>query len=168
MSNTFKRTTHFTLVELLVVISIMMILAGLIQPSFKRLQNQAQILSCANQQKNLMQAGMFLLEDKNNTFPLGGYISGLPDTLADNSSRVTVEGEATHYVGAFSQYLEIPVRLDSKANHKSDLRVSENFTPFSCPMGHLQHAHTPIARSRLKFIPQSQYGRLCLHQLWHQ
>jgi hypothetical protein len=106
----------------------------LIQPAFKRLQNQAQLLVCSNQQKTLMGAGAFLLEDKNDTFPLGGYISGLPNALADESIRVTVEGEATHYVGAFAQYLELPVRLDSKSNHYNDLRDSDNFDLFLCPM----------------------------------
>jgi hypothetical protein len=120
-------------VECLIVISILSILSALLQPAYRNLQNKSQILHCSQKLKDLGHSSFFLREDKNNHLPLGGYIKGLPTELSQVNKQSTVEGYATHYVGALAPYLDIPVNVENIQTHQSDLRVKENFESFLCP-----------------------------------
>ena len=63
----------FTLVEILLVISIIIILVGLLLPSFKQAKEQARRISCMNNLKQCHGALMLYAGDNDNVLPPGDY-----------------------------------------------------------------------------------------------
>jgi prepilin-type N-terminal cleavage/methylation domain-containing protein/prepilin-type processing-associated H-X9-DG protein len=66
----------FTLIELLVVIAIIAILAAILFPVFARARNQARKSSCLAQIKQLGLGMLMYVQDYDERFPNGRYISG--------------------------------------------------------------------------------------------
>lgn len=68
MPENFSR--RFTLIEMLVVISIIAILAGMITPALVKARQTTNRISCANQQKQIMTAFITYAHDFHDYFPL--------------------------------------------------------------------------------------------------
>ena len=60
----------FTLIELLMVITIIALLASMLVPSLSRAAEMARIASCASKLRNIGFAWQFYLQDNNKTFPV--------------------------------------------------------------------------------------------------
>jgi prepilin-type N-terminal cleavage/methylation domain-containing protein/prepilin-type processing-associated H-X9-DG protein len=65
----------FTLIELLVVVAIVLVLAALLFPAFKRFQENAGGATCAGNQKNILAAFMSYAGENNGTLPPYGDIN---------------------------------------------------------------------------------------------
>ncbi len=68
-----KSRCHFTLIELLIVIAIIAILAGLLLPALQQARNKARLIACSS---NLKQMGFGMrsyLDDSRDFFPLKSY-----------------------------------------------------------------------------------------------
>ncbi len=65
----FVRPGGFTLIELLVVIAIMAMLAGLLLPAFSRAKEQAGMVQCLSNLRQIGVSMMLYVEDNRNRFP---------------------------------------------------------------------------------------------------
>ena len=95
-----RRENAFTLVELLVVISIIVLLVSIMLPSLGRAKAQTQTTVCQANIRSLLQAMRIYLGESNDTFPINGLMlpkSQIPtmyqkETRFDNS-RVFLQGD---------------------------------------------------------------------------
>ena len=64
-----RRALGFTLVELLVVMAVIVILAGLLLPALGSAKQKAKAISCLNNEKQLALACQVYADDSNDRFP---------------------------------------------------------------------------------------------------
>ncbi len=126
---------RFTLIELLVVIAIIAILAALLLPSLNKAKESAKLISCVSQQRQISLAASSHAMDKKNYYPLGGMIRtlGAGNTYVTDERFVVIGGKATHFLGSLTDYLGLPIRTDTIANHTADLLVKGKYPIFKCP-----------------------------------
>lgn len=82
-----KRRSGFTLVELLVVISIIALLIAILLPSLSRARDSAKALKCLSNVRGLGQAGMLFANEHSNRFQLA----------AQEKTRAVVDSARTKY-----------------------------------------------------------------------
>ena len=68
------RQGYFTLLELLIVIAIIAILAGLLLPALNNAREKANAIACVSNQKQIQQALIGYVDDNRESFPC--YASG--------------------------------------------------------------------------------------------
>src|ERR1043165_8730857 len=95
-----KSRRGFSLVELLVVIGIIGILAGLALPALSKARSQARRIHCMNIQRQLFLTWMMYSSDHNDALTPNGH--GDPDYLAEVHSKLWVEGDTHFYLPAFT------------------------------------------------------------------
>lgn len=79
---TIQKQKQFTLIELLVVVAIILILISLIQPALRRTIEQAKILQCLNQLRNIGITAINYSSDHDDTFPDRLAQPGMPSMYA--------------------------------------------------------------------------------------
>lgn len=72
-----KITIHFTLIELLIVISIIAILSALLLPALKSAREKTKQISCASNLKQFGTANMMYAQDHNDYFPVNNEVRGM-------------------------------------------------------------------------------------------
>lgn len=81
-----KRVAAFTLVELLVVISIIALLISILLPSLSSAREQAKLVKCLAHARGMGQAGLVFAQDHNDRFQLVSSGTGV-NNADDNQSR---------------------------------------------------------------------------------
>ena len=74
----------FTLPELLVVMGIIAVLAGILLPAMSRARKQARLIECCANLRSIGQACITHVEANRGYLPLAGRVSARPDTRNDN------------------------------------------------------------------------------------
>lgn len=74
----------FTLIELLIVIAIIAILAGMLLPVLNQAKEKARAVSCVNNQKQIMLGVLAYAGDWNSFYQIRNYDASLPELVGDN------------------------------------------------------------------------------------
>lgn len=97
-----KRNRGFTLIEILIVILIILILAGILFPVFSVVKGRAQTTKCATHIRQLGMAITMYSNDHDDLPPMGGYDTAVPPTfplptlqVASTTSTYRVDWEDT-------------------------------------------------------------------------
>ena len=130
--NPVPRPTHyqngFTLVELLTVITIIAMLAGMISPSLQRVRAKAETTACQSNLRQIGTAVWLYVPDNGNKFPSINNPWG---------SQVFTNEGATNLLGALGPYgltakvLACPADLRSKDSYYRKYTNSYEYLPFS-------------------------------------
>jgi prepilin-type N-terminal cleavage/methylation domain-containing protein len=130
--NPVPRSIHyqngFTLVELLVVITIIGMLAGMISPSLQRVRAKAETTACQSNLRQIGTAVWLYVPDNGNKFPSINNPWG---------SQVFTNEGATNLLGALGPYgltakvLACPADLRSKDSYYRKYTNSYEYLPFS-------------------------------------
>lgn len=122
-----KKTFGFTIVELLVVITIIGLLMALLLPAVGRVRNNARRIQCVNQMKQLGTATINFAS-KRDYFP--GYIN---DLAFDSNANGILEAKERVYVSWFTQLLPFVDRNDVYDSIQDGMAPSYIDLPV-CPM----------------------------------
>lgn len=101
---TDRRRSAFTLVELLVVISIIALLISILLPSLQSAREQAKMVKCLAHVRGMAQAGMVFAQDHNDRFQLATSANGV--TVADKDHtrfEYSPNGELLAWPAALAQ-----------------------------------------------------------------
>ena len=128
MLRAIRQTNAFTLIELLAVITIIAMLAGMISPSLQRVRAQAETTACQSNLRQIGTAVWLYIPDNGNKFPSINNPWG--------KQYFTNEG-ATDVLGALGPYgltpkaLACPADLRSKDSYYRKYTNSYEFPPFA-------------------------------------
>ncbi len=122
----------FSLIEMLIVISIFLILGTLLQPSLLSMQKQAESVVCKGNLKVISGAAALQLEDYNGFLNPAGYVynTSRPEI---NNPYMRIDGYILNPIGSMGQYLNSDISNDNFNQHYRDMNKSEYFTDFKCP-----------------------------------
>lgn len=124
--------SSFSLIELMVVLSIFLTLLSLLQPSLAGLQKNAQNTVCKGNLKTIAGAAALQLEDYSGFLNPAGYIYNV-ETPDINNPYMRVADTIINPISAMSRYLNENIRYDTLRNHNDDVRNADYFTDFKCP-----------------------------------
>jgi prepilin-type N-terminal cleavage/methylation domain-containing protein len=82
-----RRPNAFTLIEIMIAITIIGILAAIMMPSFKRARAKSQLSSCCTNCKNLATSLEMYAVDNQGRFPTLSGLAGIDVLVADNTIK---------------------------------------------------------------------------------
>ncbi len=117
----------FTLVELLTVITIIAMLAGMISPSLQRVRAKAETTACQSNLRQIGTAVWLYVPDNGNKFPCINNPWG--EQIFTNEGATNLLGTLGPY-GLTAKVLACPADLRSKDSYYRKYTNSYEFTPF--------------------------------------
>ena len=128
MSETARPISAFTLIELLAVISIIALLAGMISPSLQRVRAKAETTVCLSNLRQIGTAVWLYIPDNGNKFPSINNPWG--EQIFTNEGATNLLGALAPY-GITAKLLSCPADLKSKDSFYRKYTNSYEYLPFS-------------------------------------
>ena len=144
MVRAIRRTNAFTLVELLAVITIIAMLAGMISPSLQRVRAKAETTACQSNLRQIGTAVWLYIPDNGNKFPSINNPWGAQ--IFTNTGVTNLLGTLSPY-GLTAKALACPADLRSKESYYRRYTNSYEFLPFSSDEEAASGSATIYARS---------------------
>jgi len=153
---TGRNQPGFTLVELLVVVSIIALLISILLPSLRSAREQAKLVKCMAHQRGIAQAALTFSTDNNDRFQLVTDATGVSQADSGKTKYAySADGELLVWPAAvarasgmeISQNWHWGVRANSASEALARKQyMSEQFENFICPADRVQVATTFYAR----------------------
>jgi len=130
-----KRLKGFTLIELMIVISIISILASIMVPNYMRARAQAQYTQCISNCKNIGTAMEMYSTDNEGHYPTGGMTKLTPDYIILIPSCISA-ASSTVYTSSFSCRMNPDAyTFFCRGDNHTLLNVGTNYPQYSSTMG---------------------------------
>src|SRR5947209_15439837 len=145
MRHRYQQNGGFSLIELLVVISIIAILIPLLLPTLEKVRQQAYSVKCLANLRSMGQAAAMHVNEHDGYLPTGGWqwncVGGVcnPQGLEDSSQRkymYYLDNGITRplpLTAALAYYMDVRVRTDSREHLAEDLGCEQMRPVFRCP-----------------------------------
>jgi len=154
-----RKHLQFTLVELLVVISILAILFAILLPALKMAKEQGQAIFCTNNLRQMSQAAVTYTINYDGYFPLAYYNPPGPGSVAWDLKTVGLVGNCTYEPGLLWEYVDISSNTSEIQQcptfKGSAMWAGEAYTGYNYNTSYIGHGNgIPSAREQMIHTPE--------------
>lgn len=166
-----REARAFTLVELLVVVSIIALLISILLPSLKSAREQAKSIKCQTNQKGIMTAARMYTTEENDWLPgspgtTGSRLLGLPAGTIPSTTALHVPGNLVQTWDWAGPLGSVQMGMSLSGNRAERYKQLVE-GPFECPSNNYQATVFPVnAPAEFKPLRMVSYNTIRHFMLW--
>lgn len=145
-----SRRSAFTVVEMLVVISIIAVMMALLLPAVQAARETARRMTCGNNLKNLS-SGILQFETNKQYLPAARSFAALSPTLYTKPANYNTASDTVNWIYSIMPYIEQKNTHDQMDGYLTTGTSLQTLTPISIPVLHCPTDATDQAPMRLAY-----------------